>query len=498
MKELEIWIFEALGMKEKLSWIAEQEKSSSTVEVFTELIRDGTYLCELVNVIRPGTIKNINRVTLFETKQHRLYSFKAMENIWFFLEACRSLGIHTKTDLFLPTDLFEAKNINKVVETLFMFAEQVSAQFPDFQPSFKHVESGTHEFSDLQMNSFADKLERDAKGDSGTFEADEEPEEPTPDINILGDDSIEGHFGKPRSSSLPTPEPGTSSPRRASISGPFDNELDDLSRQQEIDKLFDEVSLQLKNQPKSLSASEDLDANKSLVKRSSLDSGAVKAVNKRLTRRMSRGPSRRMMEEINYSDKRTIISVGKRRWNANEIVNRLFLGDEDSALDADQLAKHNITHILSVVGGKKNHEEREYLILELLDTGEQDILSWIPDCNRFIAEGRVKGGVLVHCQKGISRSSGLVIAYVMSLGYSFYDAADLVCSKRPIVCPNLGFIKQLQLFEKMNMQLEGDSEHHQQYLKLKENSLAMIERIKQQTEPKLRREEPNVATEQNL
>ena len=53
--------------------------------------------------------------------------------------------------------------------------------------------------------------------------------------------------------------------------------------------------------------------------------------------------------------------------------------------------------------------------------------------------GRRAGGVLVHCQRGISRSSTAVIAYLMERqGYSFYDAADLVCEKRPQVCPNLG------------------------------------------------------------
>lgn len=65
----------------------------------------------------------------------------------------------------------------------------------------------------------------------------------------------------------------------------------------------------------------------------------------------------------------------------------------------------------------------------------------------------------------------------MSLGYSFYDAADLVCEKRPIVCPNLGFIKQLQLFEKMNLRVDGNSEHHTLYQKLKLKSMMLHERI---------------------
>lgn len=47
--------------------------------------------------------------------------------------------------------------------------------------------------------------------------------------------------------------------------------------------------------------------------------------------------------------------------------------------------------------------------------------------------------------------------------YDHETAGDLVIDKRPIVCPNLGFIKQLQLYEKLKFQLEGDSPFHHKY-----------------------------------
>ncbi len=77
----------------------------------------------------------------------------------------------------------------------------------------------------------------------------------------------------------------------------------------------------------------------------------------------------------------------------------------------------------------------------------------------------------------MSRSSTFVIAYMMSrLGYRFYDAADWVCEKRPVVCPNLGFIKQLQLYESMGFKLSGDSDSHFEYEKLKARSMLIDQR----------------------
>ncbi|GFH21316.1 uncharacterized protein HaLaN_18592, partial [Haematococcus lacustris] len=60
----------------------------------------------------------------------------------------------------------------------------------------------------------------------------------------------------------------------------------------------------------------------------------------------------------------------------------------------------------------------------------------------------VRGGVLVHCVAGISRSATLVIAWLMyhhSLSYD--EAFRRLHAVRPWVMPNPGFRAQLQLFE---------------------------------------------------
>ena len=63
----------------------------------------------------------------------------------------------------------------------------------------------------------------------------------------------------------------------------------------------------------------------------------------------------------------------------------------------------------------------------------------------MIKEGVEKGGILVHCMAGVSRSATCVIAYLMrEHKHSLRSALELVRSKRPIVCPNYGFHKQLK------------------------------------------------------
>lgn len=58
------------------------------------------------------------------------------------------------------------------------------------------------------------------------------------------------------------------------------------------------------------------------------------------------------------------------------------------------------------------------------------------------------GGVLVHCQAGVSRSASVVIGYLMwKEQISYQEAYAAVKRCRPIIWPNDGFICQLQEFE---------------------------------------------------
>ena len=75
---------------------------------FHEALKDGVYLCKVMNVLRPGSIPKINSSKM---------AFKMMENIGKFLEAAESYGV-SKTDSFQTVDLYEEANIPQVIATI--------------------------------------------------------------------------------------------------------------------------------------------------------------------------------------------------------------------------------------------------------------------------------------------------------------------------------------------------------------------------------------------
>jgi hypothetical protein len=75
---------------------------------FHEGLKNGVLLCKLINKISPGKIKKINTGNM---------PFLQMENIGSYLSACSQIGIVTH-DLFQTVDLYEAKNMNQVVQNI--------------------------------------------------------------------------------------------------------------------------------------------------------------------------------------------------------------------------------------------------------------------------------------------------------------------------------------------------------------------------------------------
>lgn len=134
-------------------------------------------------------------------------------------------------------------------------------------------------------------------------------------------------------------------------------------------------------------------------------------------------------------------------YSPNSIIDGIFLGPEKFAIYDSPLVRRGVTHIVNVSSTSpcKYPEKYKYLHLPLHDRDNFEIKMYLDPCVDYIDEVIKSGGkVYVHCFAGISRSSTVVIYYLMKYHkMRFSDAFDLVKKKRPVACPNFGFLNTL-------------------------------------------------------
>ena len=134
----------------------------------------------------------------------------------------------------------------------------------------------------------------------------------------------------------------------------------------------------------------------------------------------------------------------------NEIIDGLYLGDHVASDNKYILARHGITHILTLGTGlyPKFPQKYTYKWISELDSPTANLKQHFTACHRFINNCFATGGrILVHCYAGISRSATVVISYLMKEHkMNLAQATGLVRSKRWFINPNAGFQKQLQKY----------------------------------------------------
>ncbi|KAL2547062.1 protein-tyrosine-phosphatase MKP1-like [Forsythia ovata] len=137
----------------------------------------------------------------------------------------------------------------------------------------------------------------------------------------------------------------------------------------------------------------------------------------------------------------------------SRILDHVYLGSDAVAKSREILQQNGITHVLNCVGfvcPEYFKNELVYKTLWLRDSPSEDITSILYDVFDYFEDVREQGGrVLVHCCQGVSRSTSLVIAYLMwKEGQSFEDAFQHVKAARGVTNPNMGFACQLLLCQK--------------------------------------------------
>ncbi|CAM9185879.1 unnamed protein product [Ectocarpus sp. 4 AP-2014] len=144
----------------------------------------------------------------------------------------------------------------------------------------------------------------------------------------------------------------------------------------------------------------------------------------------------------------------------SRVLDHLFIGSRVHAKNRGLLKELGINRVLNVTpartmdptNGVPNFFEKDrsmtYKRVAVFDNRGEDLLQHLESCISFIEQGSFYGKVLVHCNKGVSRSSTVVAAYLMrTRGLSKPTALTYLRSRRSIVNPHEGFLAQLDTFE---------------------------------------------------
>ena len=134
----------------------------------------------------------------------------------------------------------------------------------------------------------------------------------------------------------------------------------------------------------------------------------------------------------------------------SQITENLYLGNLYDAQNIKYLLKIGIQKVLSLITDSQllcYPKEIEHKFLKVNDFPRENIIQYFGECLLFIEDNRK---TLVHCVAGASRSATIVIAYIMWKNQLDYkESAKFVEKMRPCINPNYGFVRQLQIFEKL-------------------------------------------------
>ncbi|KAL0574178.1 hypothetical protein V5O48_007766 [Marasmius crinis-equi] len=131
----------------------------------------------------------------------------------------------------------------------------------------------------------------------------------------------------------------------------------------------------------------------------------------------------------------------------------LYLGSMSAIQDPAMLRAHRVSVVVQVIDAPwiPPLDEKEFTCYKVpvMDATTVDLTPYLEGVCGFM-DGALRDGrgVLVHCQQGVSRSTAIVIAYLIRCkGMSYDEAFQMVLRKRPCAKPNEGFIRALRDWE---------------------------------------------------
>jgi protein-tyrosine phosphatase len=146
-------------------------------------------------------------------------------------------------------------------------------------------------------------------------------------------------------------------------------------------------------------------------------------------------------------------------FNATYIIDNIYIGDVYDAHNIDKLNELNIKNVISAVTGFDEIYTKDFnhLCLSLIDNEQQNIIHYFDITYHFIDNIISKNiphtqnpnKILIHCICGISRSTTILLAYLIKkYNYKPNDALNIVKKRRNIVNPNNNFMNQLEIYYK--------------------------------------------------
>jgi protein-tyrosine phosphatase len=137
------------------------------------------------------------------------------------------------------------------------------------------------------------------------------------------------------------------------------------------------------------------------------------------------------------------------------IIKHLYLGDRNNAHNLNELKYFeiktviNVAHEIPNMYKDKDKDKFKYIKYNWDDIPDFNILVDLDDIvDKIHTSIMNKENVFIHCMLGISRSSTVVIGYLMKYNKMNYeDAYKHVKSLRSFINPNHGFITQLKKYK---------------------------------------------------
>ncbi|XP_065190025.1 dual specificity protein phosphatase 3-like [Sycon ciliatum] len=142
----------------------------------------------------------------------------------------------------------------------------------------------------------------------------------------------------------------------------------------------------------------------------------------------------------------------------DEVHPGILIGEASIALNKVRLQSAGVTHVLNCAEGTSAFHVKtgagfygdivKYYGIQATDSEGFSLRPFFDGCSDFIASALADNGkVLVHCREGVSRSTTVVLAFLMARrGMALRDAITGVRKHREVY-PNEGFLRQLIEYE---------------------------------------------------